>query len=124
MTIGEPFPYWLELKNVTQQAIAVKSSVSIGFSYEQGEGGGGSGNMHWAPCHSDTYLVAPGQMLAQLAWAQSDSIDPGAAVLHFSVSVREAKADGTCAERGHELEAPMPVTVVPGKSRAPTRKKK
>jgi hypothetical protein len=123
-TIGEPFSYWLELRNVSDRAIAVKSDFSIFFSYSQGEGGGGSGCVHWAPCRSETYLVGPGQTLTQLSWIQSARIDPGAAVLEFGVTIREAKSDGACAKREHEVEATMPVTVVPAKARPPTRKKK
>jgi hypothetical protein len=111
-TIGEDFSYWLELKNVSNQAVAVKSAIAVTFSYSQGDLGGGSGNMHWDPCQSETYLVHPGQTLAQLGSAGSESINPGSAILGFAVRVREANSDGTCAEKVHELNATTSVNVV------------
>ncbi len=116
LVLGRPFAYWLELKNVSSRPVSIKSNLSVTFSYAQGELGGGSGNMHWAPCHSETYLINPGQTLAQLNWVETTSPKPGAAVLEFHVSVREGNPDGTCAKTEHVVEATMPVRVSPRKS--------
>jgi len=113
---GRPFAYWLELKNVSSRPVIIKSDLSVSFTYSQGELGGGSGNMHWAPCRSDTYLINPGQALTQLRWVESDSPDPGPAVLEFQVTVREGNPDGTCAKPEHVVEATMPVRVSRGKT--------
>ena len=115
---GEGFSCWLELKNVSSRAVAVKANLSVASSYSQGDLAGGSGGVHWAPCLSETRVVLPGQSLRQPWCVSHDDLKPGRALLDFAVDVRAAHADGSCAETVYDLKASRPVRVLPAKASA------
>jgi hypothetical protein len=101
---GGTFWYWLEVKNVSSHTVAAKSTIAVSFSYAQGDFGGGAGNADWAPCLSDSYLILPGQTLAQAGGASYPGLKPGPATLEFAVAVRAASLDGTCADNVYKFE--------------------
>lgn len=117
---GGTFWYWLELKNVSSHTVAAKSKIAVSFSYAQGDLGGGSGNADWAPCLSDSYLILPGQTLAQAGGASLLGLKPGPATLAFAVAVRAANLDGTCADNVYKFEGTATVDVLPADPRAKT----
>jgi hypothetical protein len=82
------FWYWLELRNVSGRSIALKSKIAVSFPHLHSDRGAGAGNADWAPCLSDSFLILPGQTLAQAGGASQQRLKPGPATLEFAVSVR------------------------------------
>jgi hypothetical protein len=114
------FWYWLELRNVSGRSIALKSKIAVSFPHLHSDRGAGAGNADWAPCLSDSFLILPGQTLAQAGGASQQRLKPGPATLEFAVSVRAANLDGSCAEKVYELRTVANVDVLPANPGAKT----
>jgi len=102
---GGAFWYWLELKNVSNQTVAVRSYIDVVFSYAQGQLRGNPGIGHQEPCFGDTLLILPGQPLAQAGGVSQSGLKPGPATLDFAVTVHGETLDGACAKAAYEFQS-------------------